>query len=68
MSYQRCPICNGVGVVSGGYFGRAGDCGSWTSGGTTELCQLCNGTGIIDEVTGRPPKDSYPKTKVVEDD
>ena len=37
--YQRCPICNGTGVV----------------GGFDNKCEVCNGTKIIDEMTGLPP-------------
>lgn len=47
MKYQRCPICNGAGQVSGGFFDRAGDCDFWTSGNSTETCRVCNGSGII---------------------
>ena len=55
MSYQKCPVCNGVGTVSGGYFTRVGDCSQWTSSSVTECCRICNGKGIIDEVMGLPP-------------
>jgi len=47
MEYQKCPICNGVGQVSGGFYNRAGDCNTWVSGHATEMCQQCNGTGLI---------------------
>ena len=56
MSWQKCPVCNGVGIVSGGYFNRAGDCNSWVAYDTTEDCRICEGKGIIDEVTGHPPQ------------
>ena len=55
MAYQKCPVCNGVGQVSGGYFARAGDFNSWTSAHAIDICQLCKGKKIIDEVTGLPP-------------
>lgn len=55
MSYQKCPVCNGVGMVGGGYFTRAGDSNSWASCNAIEICQICGGAGIIDEVTGLPP-------------
>ena len=47
--YQKCPICNGVGLVSGGYFDRAGDCEMWaTSNTNAETCRVCSGSGIIE--------------------
>ena len=46
--WQKCPVCNGVGQVSGGYFLRAGDYNEWASDHTTEVCQICNGTGLIE--------------------
>ena len=45
--WQLCPLCKGVGQVSGGYFGRAGDCETWASSNTIEMCQICNGKGVI---------------------
>jgi len=47
MEYQKCPICNGVGRVSGGFYNRAGDCDTWVSSETTEICRQCNGTGMV---------------------
>ena len=46
--WQKCPVCNGVGQVSGGYFTRAGDCNQWVSDGAAEVCQTCEGKGIIE--------------------
>jgi hypothetical protein len=44
----RCPVCNGVGTVSAGYYSRAGDVLSWTVGSTApEECRSCKGTGIV---------------------
>jgi len=57
MSFQKCPVCNGVGVVSGGYFTRAGDCNSWVATSAYECCLTCEGRGIIDETTGLPPRE-----------
>lgn len=45
--WQKCPVCNGVGQVSGGYFDRAGDYEFWTSGNATEVCRVCKGKRII---------------------
>jgi len=45
--WQKCPICNGTGLVSGGFFSHAGDCETWVSDHTTEMCQRCQGIGTI---------------------
>ncbi len=39
MSWQKCPVCNGSGVVPPFY---------------TD-CSTCNGKRIISELTGKPP-------------
>ena len=46
--WQKCPICDGVGQVSGGYYLRAGDGSQWVSNRVTEICQTCWGKGIIE--------------------
>ncbi len=45
--WQKCPVCNGVGSVSGGYFARAGDSEYWASSSTTDTCLICDGKGIL---------------------
>lgn len=45
--WQKCPVCDGVGMVSGGYFLRAGDYHGWTSDKTMESCKVCGGTGLL---------------------
>jgi len=55
---QKCPICRGVGTVSGNYFTRTGDTITWSSASTTEKCRCCGGTGLIDDHTGKPPEES----------
>lgn len=42
----KCPICDGVGQVPGGYYNRAG-VNEWASTTVAEVCRQCNGTGII---------------------
>lgn len=54
MQYQKCPICDGRGQVSGGYFDSPGyvdEQGNrrWTSGHAAEACRVCQGQGIIKE-------------------
>ena len=40
--YQKCPICNGTGVLTKDY--------------SENSCKTCNGKGIISEITGLPPR------------
>ena len=62
MKAVLCPVCNGVGQVSGGFFDRAGDCPTWTSNKTLELCRTCNGKGYLfvpEGVYGDSPLESH---------
>ena len=43
--WQKCPICNGTGVVSG----------SMTMN-SSSVCKVCNGKVIINKITGLPPR------------
>lgn len=48
-----CPICHGVGVMSGGYFSRTGDCLFWSQDRTfpeamVPLDELPMGCGRFD--------------------
>ena len=47
--WQKCPICNGVGRVTGGFYLRPDDCLSWITDHSTEMCRTCQGEGIIRE-------------------
>ena len=40
----KCPICEGRGIVPGGFYESLGT--SWTSDRISELCRACSG-GII---------------------
>ena len=51
VKWQKCPVCDGVGQVSGGYFNRAGDCQQWMSSDAIEVCLVCKGTGMVIEPT-----------------
>lgn len=42
---HKCPICEGRGVVPGGFYSATTDCWSWNT--TQETCRQCGGTGII---------------------
>ena len=54
MKAVLCPVCNGVGQVSGGFYDRAGDCPIWVSNKTTEPCRSCNGRGWVEVSEGEP--------------
>ena len=47
MEYQKCPVCNGNGLVSGGFYSHPGDYPVWSSLNTMEMCRTCDGRGII---------------------
>ena len=49
MKAAICPVCNGVGQVSAGFYSRAGDCLYWVSSGVNpEPCRSCGGTGWLE--------------------
>ena len=49
MKAVLCPVCNGVGKVSSGFYNRSGDCPYWTSSGVNpEVCRGCNGVGWVE--------------------
>ena len=43
MAYQKCPVCNGSGLVRGGFY----DPPMLTSCTAVETCRTCQGHGII---------------------
>lgn len=45
MKPYKCPICNGTGIVPGGFYFSVN--GYSTSTNTTEMCRQCQGIGII---------------------
>lgn len=44
MSFQKCPVCNGAGVILP------------MASGVNVNCSTCEGKKIINELTGLPPK------------
>lgn len=42
----KCPICDGVGQVPGGFYNRVGR-NDWIATVVSETCRQCNGTGVI---------------------
>ena len=44
---HRCPICEGHGIVPGGFYERTPDAQAWTATNATEACRACGGQGII---------------------
>lgn len=48
MKAVLCPVCNGVGKVSAGFYNRSGDCPYWASSGSNpEVCHSCSGKGYV---------------------
>lgn len=45
MKYERCPVCEGRGVVYGGFYQNVSGIGLTVS--TTEQCRCCQGKGYI---------------------
>ncbi len=44
-----CPVCNGVGKVSAGFYNRAGNYPLWVTGtNDDEVCRSCNGKGWVE--------------------
>lgn len=41
----RCPVCDGKGIVPGGFYRSTGD--NWSSNSSTDVCKACGGSGII---------------------
>ena len=62
MKYQKCPVCNGNGQVSGGFYSHAGDYGFWASAHIMEICRICNGKGIIIAPSLEQPEYKVPDT------
>ena len=56
MKAVLCPVCNGVGQVSAGFYNCGGDCPYWTSSGTSpEMCRSCGGKGWVEAHEGAVP-------------
>ena len=48
MHVEKCPVCNGVGKVNGGFYNRGGDCEFWMAFATSpEQCRSCGGKGYL---------------------
>ena len=48
MEIVRCPVCNGNGLVSAGFYSHGGDFPNWVSNSTNpEKCQSCDGKGYV---------------------
>lgn len=45
MGFQKCPICNGTGIITNN--------GNYSAPSST--CPVCQGKRIINELTGLPP-------------
>ena len=54
VGWSKCPVCDGVGKVSNGYYSRTGDSPTWmSSSATPEQCRTCKGFGAL--ITQREP-------------
>jgi len=50
-----CPVCNGVGQVSAGFYNRGGDCPFWVSSRVNpEQCRSCGGKGWVEVAEDTP--------------
>jgi len=48
MTVEKCPVCNGNGLVSAGFYSTGGDFIYRTVGSTApEKCKTCEGKGYI---------------------
>jgi hypothetical protein len=41
----KCPVCEGRGIVPGGFYNSLGN--TWFADTISETCRSCNGKGII---------------------
>ena len=53
MIANRCPVCNGTGHVSAGFYESDGY--AWVSSGGWEVCRPCSGTGVVWHDESKPP-------------
>lgn len=56
---QKCPVCNGRGTVSPGFYSKDGFTSPYNAASTApmrETCQACGGKGIV-----WPPHTYYPQ-------
>ncbi len=50
MTPHKCPVCNGRGVVEGGFYNQppmSHEYRPTSTGPMTETCKACSGTGIL---------------------
>ena len=48
MTVERCPVCNGNGLVDNGFYLSAGNTGTWTtSSAEPDTCKSCAGKGYV---------------------
>ena len=60
MQAVKCPVCNGNGQVSNGFYSHPGDYPYWvTTGASPELCRSCNGKGWVEVAEDEATTPSY---------
>ena len=51
MAYQKCPICDGTGIVNSGFYDHPRVYPYWTTDraadNAAETCRTCQGQGIL---------------------
>ena len=48
MTIEKCPVCNGNGLVDNGFYLRPGTVGNWTTSSVEpETCRSCSGKGYV---------------------
>ncbi len=59
MKVVLCPVCNGNGLVSNGFYSHPGDYPFWVSDNVNpELCHSCNGKGLVEVAEDKFEKES----------
>jgi len=47
MHAERCPVCEGTGIVPGGFYNTTNPYDGWTSSISSETCRSCGGIGYV---------------------
>lgn len=62
-----CPVCNGNGQVSQGFYSHPGDYPYWASSGTNlEECRSCKGKGWVEVTKSGDPKNQMKRLEAAQ--